>query len=317
VGQSRWAIAIVILTLSVFVPAAACAGIALHPTATLLDLAAVVLASVVWMVLLVLVNWWEFTSLWLRWVWLGLLAVSVTWRVVHGVTVPFGPLAPLGVLDLVIAGVGVWLLAATVAARRHPGTAVLLTAPFAAGRYLVTDGGDGARSFLVNYHYGFGRHRAAGVARSMRYAMDVVEIGWHGGESRGFFPRRNEAYRIWRRPLLAPCDGVVAYAEDGIADNAAFGARRPYGVGNHVVLRVGDGLYVVLGHLRCGSVSVAVGDVVRAGDVLGAVGNSGWTERPHLHLQAMRSADGDWWHGEPVPVRLGGRFLVRNQTFDA
>jgi hypothetical protein len=28
----------------------------------------------------------------------------------------------------------------------------------------------------------------------------------------------------------------------------------------------------------------------------------------------MSSATGDWWHGEPVPVSFGGRFLVRNQV---
>ena len=69
-----------------------------------------------------------------------------------------------------------------------------------------------------------------------------------------------------RRPLLAPCDGVVAHAEDGVEDNAAFGAHRPYGVGNHVVVRTDGDVYVVLGHLRCGSVSVAAGDEVRTGD---------------------------------------------------
>ena len=228
---------------------------------------------------------------------------------------PAAALSPRTVVGLAAAAAGAWLLAGAVAARRHPGGAVDLASPFTAGRFLVTDGGDGARSFLVNYHYGFGTHRASGVSRSMRYAMDVVEIEQNGGEARGFLPRRNEAYRIWARPLLAPCDGVVAHAEDGVEDNAAFGAHRPYGVGNHVVVRTDGDLYVVLGHLRRGSVSVATGDEVRTGDRLGVVGNSGWTERPHLHMQAMRSPEGDWWHGEPVPILIGGRFLVRNQTF--
>jgi hypothetical protein len=33
----------------------------------------------------------------------------------------------------------------------------------------------------------------------------------------------------------------------------------------------------------------------------------------HLHMQAARASDGDWWHGEPLAMRFDGRFLVRNQ----
>jgi hypothetical protein len=316
VGQRRWVIAVVVLSLSFVLPAAICLGLAFAQPRSQLDLVAAALAGAIWMGLLVLANWWEFTSLWLRWVWVAVLAFVLALRLlVDGGLHSTAALSPFGLVSLAAAAVGGWLLTGAVGARRHPGEAVDLTVPFSAGRFVVTDGGDGARSFLINYHYGFGRHRASGVARSMRYAMDVVETGSLGGEARGFLPRRNEAYRIWGRSLLAPCDGVVAHVEDGVEDNAAFGTQRPYGVGNHVVIRAGTDVYVVLGHLRHGSVCVARGDPVQAGDRVGAVGNSGWTERPHLHLQAARSPTGDWWHGEPVPVRFGGRFLVRNQSF--
>jgi hypothetical protein len=50
---------------------------------------------------------------------------------------------------------------------------------------------------------------------------------------------------------------------------------------------------------------------------VGQVGDSGWTERPHLHIQAMRAADGDHWHGSPLPMRFGERFLVKNQVVNA
>jgi murein DD-endopeptidase MepM/ murein hydrolase activator NlpD len=102
------------------------------------------------------------------------------------------------------------------------------------------------------------------------------------------------------------------HAVNDVADNAAFGSNRPYGLGNHVVIRKDDE-YVILGHMRHGTVAVKPGDQVQAGQAIGRVGNSGWTERPHLHIQAMRAADGDWWHGEPLALRFGGHFLVRNQ----
>jgi hypothetical protein len=215
-----------------------------------------------------------------------------------------------------------WLIAATVVT-----LSFVLPASICAGMLLLQPGSvvglaAGALAaavwmvllFLVNYHYGFGRHRTAGVGRSMRYAMDVVEVGPWGCESHGFLRRRREAYRIWNRPPLAPCDGVVVHAENGVEDNAGFGSHRPYGIGNHVVIEAGAGLYVVLGHLRQGTVAVTPGDRVRTGQELGRVGNSGWTERPHLHMQAMRSPDADWWHGEPLAMHFGGRFAVRNDV---
>ena len=57
--------------------------------------------------------------------------------------------------------------------------------------------------------------------------------------------------------------------------------------GNHVILECGS-VWVVLGHLRRGSVAVQVGDFIEPGAVVGAVGNSGNTGEPHLHVHAQR-----------------------------
>ena len=52
------------------------------------------------------------------------------------------------------------------------------------------------------------------------------------------------------------------------------------------------------------------------GDVLGQVGNSGNTSQPHLHLHAERGGEpGRSLMAKGVPVKLGGRFLVRNSLF--
>jgi murein DD-endopeptidase MepM/ murein hydrolase activator NlpD len=57
--------------------------------------------------------------------------------------------------------------------------------------------------------------------------------------------------------------------------------------GNHVVLDIGGGRYVLYGHLALGSLRVRVGDDVRRGQVLGHVGDSGNSDAPHLHLQVQ------------------------------
>ena len=106
----------------------------------------------------------------------------------------------------------------------------------------------------------------------------------------------------WKQPVLAPLDGVVVSCRDGSPDRERISMIRDlvrlllfppnpgspfaaYG-GNYVILKCGQ-VYPLLAHLRCGSVRVNVGDVVKSGDQLGEVGNSGSSLQPHLHFQVM------------------------------
>lgn len=61
-------------------------------------------------------------------------------------------------------------------------------------------------------------------------------------------------------------------------------------VGNHVVVQHEADVFSLYAHLRRGSATVSVGDAVRAGQVIGEVGNSGNTSEPHLHFQLMDRA---------------------------
>lgn len=58
-------------------------------------------------------------------------------------------------------------------------------------------------------------------------------------------------------------------------------------LGNHVSIRGADGTVAVVAHLARGSLTVKVGDRVRAGQVIGACGNSGNSSEPHVHAQLM------------------------------
>jgi len=102
--------------------------------------------------------------------------------------------------------------------------------------------------------------------------------------------------------VLAPVEGRVIRVVNDVADNEGLrefprrslleGLQRPEWVfGNFIVLDVGGGAYVLLGHLQKGSVSVEPGQTVRAGDALARCGNSGNTVMSHLHLQVMDRAD--------------------------
>ena len=74
-----------------------------------------------------------------------------------------------------------------------------------------------------------------------------------------------------------------------------------------------DDFMVLLAHLKRGSVTVQAGQSIAAGDIVGAVGNSGNSDEPHLHVHAQRRGAGALeLGGEPLPMRFDGRYLVRN-----
>jgi hypothetical protein len=116
------------------------------------------------------------------------------------------------------------------------------------------------------------RHNHHQVATDQYFAYDFLR---EGGDS-------------WDQPILAPCDGLIVHVEDRQTD-APPGERRrdrarPFG--NYVSIETPRG-YVILAHLKQGSVNVRVGDSVRAGDEIGRSGNSGNTDRAHLHVHAQ------------------------------
>lgn len=81
-----------------------------------------------------------------------------------------------------------------------------------------------------------------------------------------------------RKPVVAACDGVVVRAD-------VYGAY-----GKCVIVDHGNGVETLYAHLS--SISVSVGDVVSAGDVLGKIGSTGNTTGPHLHFEVH--VDGEY-----------------------
>ncbi|SDB96638.1 Peptidase family M23 [Raineyella antarctica] len=158
------------------------------------------------------------------------------------------------------------------------------------------------------------------------YAIDFILVG----------PNGRSAPRSWRSvlateppegfvgfgaPILAPVEGVVVAVHDGEPDHEA--RRSPFALvpylltqagrarggpaglaGNHVVIAVApDGPYVLLAHLRAGSVQVRPGDRVRVGDQVGTCGNSGNSTQPHVHVQVTDSTDWERTRGLPIAFR--------------
>ena len=109
----------------------------------------------------------------------------------------------------------------------------------------------------------------------------------------------------------------MTHVEASLSDNAADGARdRQRPAGNQILIRCdGTDVDVLLAHLQADSVRVSKGDRVEIGRGVGAIGNSGNSTEPHLHIHAKRGGRSDTGlEGEGVPMVFDGRFLVRNAT---
>ncbi|WP_281983559.1 M23 family metallopeptidase [Thalassorhabdomicrobium marinisediminis] len=95
--------------------------------------------------------------------------------------------------------------------------------------------------------------------------------------------------------VLAAAAGTVQAVRSDMAD-AYFTPERaaeigPRECGNGVVLLHGDGWETQYCHMKQGSVTVAPGDEVAAGDVIGQVGLSGRTQFPHVHLSVRKNGE--------------------------
>lgn len=146
------------------------------------------------------------------------------------------------------------------------------------GDWFVFWGGNNA---LINYHYEY---------ESQRYAYDFIQR--KDGHSYSGDPLKNESYYAFGQPLYAPADGKVVSVLSNIPDNEPVGKMNPkVPAGNEVVIAHANGEYSVIGHMKKGSALVKVGDMVKTGDKLGLVGNSGNSSEAHLHYQVSDGAD--------------------------
>ena len=152
---------------------------------------------------------------------------------------------------------------------------------------------------------------------AQRFAIDWVKMDADGEYARDHRGRRNTDWYGYGEPVLAVADARVAAVVDSIPDNVpgegsrAVPMRVATVLGNYVLLDLGRGegaahRYALYGHLQPGTLRVRVGDMVGRGQVLGAIGNSGNSDGPHLHYQVTEADDASVapLRGEGVPFVL-------------
>jgi hypothetical protein len=141
---------------------------------------------------------------------------------------------------------------------------------------------------------------------AQRFAIDWVQVQTVGGVTTTWKgpEDKNESYFCYDQPIFSVADGTVVAASDGAPENVPH--SRTFAIpidfnnaaGNHVVVEIAPRRYVLYAHMRPGMVAVKAGDVVRAGQILGHVGNTGSSDEPHLHM-----------HIDDEPSFLGGNGL--------
>jgi murein DD-endopeptidase MepM/ murein hydrolase activator NlpD len=113
--------------------------------------------------------------------------------------------------------------------------------------------------------------------------------------------KTNEDWFGYGATVVATGDGIVRDAVNDAAEHhlpdanwsEATALSNPRGIpGNHVVIDHGNGECSAMAHLKQGSVRVKVGDRVRRGEPIAAMGLSGDSDwLPHVHYQLMDSCD--------------------------
>jgi murein DD-endopeptidase len=130
---------------------------------------------------------------------------------------------------------------------------------------------------------------------SQRFAIDWVEAYPDGKTYQGD-PADNKNYRAYGHEIHAVADGTVTETKDGIPQNTPGAKSLAIPItletigGNHVIVDIGNGLYAFYAHMQPGSLRVKVGDKVKAGQVLGLLGNTGNSSEPHLHFDICNAS---------------------------
>ena len=137
-----------------------------------------------------------------------------------------------------------------------------------------------------------------------RFAIDYMKVDTSGKLSAGDADIPANHYGFGA-DVLAVADGTIVALRDDVPDPATISGRPRPGIadasGNFVMLDIGGGRIATYEHLKQGA-PVAVGDRVKAGQVVGFLGFTGQASDPHLHFHLADRASILGAEGQPYVV---------------
>jgi len=181
-----------------------------------------------------------------------------------------------------------------------PENTIDLTSPFRNGKQIVLHGG---ASPFTNAHF---------HVKPQNYALDIVGLNNLGMRSSSFAGgARLDNYVIYGEPIYSPIDGKITIVVDKYFDQNPPITDVEHLAGNHILIE-GEGIEILLAHLKEGSIIVKEGDIVTTNSILAQVGNTGNTSEPHLHIHVETGGVPQTiLNGKAVPFTINNQFLVR------
>jgi hypothetical protein len=179
---------------------------------------------------------------------------------------------------------------------------VELAFPLKGGNFYMAHGGTNE---LINHHCS---------VSAQKYAIDVLRLNQLGFRANKWFPKELGDFYIFGSTIYSPCDGSVIESFDQCEDLQPMVMNAEYPAGNYLAInKSGSEIIIILAHLMKSSLLVKKGDVVKKGQPIAKVGNTGNTSEPHLHIHAVLNHTGDFlFTAEGVPITFNDRFLIRN-----
>lgn len=125
---------------------------------------------------------------------------------------------------------------------------------------------------------------------AQKNAFDII-ITDAKGNSYKTDGKTNEDYYAFGKELIAPCDGEIVLAVDGVKDNVP-GQMNTFNVGgNMVIIKTANNEYLVFCHFKHQSIKVKEGQKIKQGELLGLCGNTGNSSEAHLHFHIQNIED--------------------------
>lgn len=157
---------------------------------------------------------------------------------------------------------------------------------------------------------------------SERFAIDFMQIQPDDRLVTGPFEDLS-SYPFFGAPIVSATAGKVVRVVRNIPETQPTGELPPASAarsgGNYVVVRKAKNVFAFYAHMQPGSARVKVGQRVKAGQVLGRLGNTGNSNAPHLHFHMMDGPDPLASNGIPYTFRrfgVAGRLLNFGDLFE-
>jgi|GEM_PF-2992508 len=166
--------------------------------------------------------------------------------------------------------------------------------------------------WFVSSGHDFGVEHRRHLSRG-HFAYDFVKVDSNGRQTVGDSLQDNFSFG---EVIVAPAYGVVIAAMDEEMDNPPGQVKSRKA--NYIEIDHGNNEVSRMVHLKQGSLLVAIGDTVKVGQPVARVGNSGFSETPHLHIGFQKnelSLDGKT-RSFPLPVEFNNYRVSWNQGQD-